>query len=155
MKYANGSAILKMVFLLYGPIALAGAAASDADELTTMLHEFLAAAHVEAAHESFWANDLIYTSSNGTRFGKAEILAGFADVDPSDELPAAVYSAADIDIRVFGDTAVVAFRLVATPSDGSDVLEYFNTGTFMKRDGNWQVAAWQATSIPPVVQEVD
>lgn len=147
MKHANGPAILKIVFLLYGSLALAGAAASDADALTEMLHEFLANAYVEAAHERFWARDLVYTSSNGRRFGKADILAGFADEDATGEPPTVVYSAADIDVRVFDGTAVVAFRLIGTPSDGAPALEYFNTGTFLKRDGRWQVVAWQATTI--------
>ena len=61
----------------------------------------------------------------------------------------------DIRINVYGTTAVVAFRLVATPaaeslSSGPDaaVLHYLNTGTLLKRDGRWQVVAWQATRIP-------
>jgi len=28
------------------------------------------------------------------------------------------------------------------------VLTYFNTGTFLRRNGAWQVVAWQATAIP-------
>ena len=54
-------------------------------------------------------------------------------------------------MRVYGDTAIVAFKLVGTPADTSedtDVLYYFNTGTFLKRDGVWRVVAWQATKIP-------
>jgi len=46
---------------------------------------------------------------------------------------------------------VVAFRLVATPVDkfGEDaILNYLNTGTFLKRNGIWQVVAWQATQMP-------
>jgi hypothetical protein len=27
-------------------------------------------------------------------------------------------------------------------------MEYFNTGTFRKRDGEWRAVAWQATRIP-------
>jgi hypothetical protein len=29
-------------------------------------------------------------------------------------------------------------------------LQYFNTGTFLKRDGEWRALAWQATVIPAV-----
>jgi hypothetical protein len=45
----------------------------------------------------------------------------------------------------------VAFRLVGTTTkDGkTEVSRYLNTGTFLKRDGKWQVVAWQATKIPP------
>ena len=143
LKFARTAA-----YTLLGVFSLAAAAASEVDELTALLNDFLGAAHQRAAHETFWADDLVYTSSNGTRFGKAEILADFEEDSPSDEPPAVAYSAADIDVRVFDATAVVTFRLVGKPADGSDVLEYFNTGTFRKRGGNWQVVAWQATRIP-------
>jgi hypothetical protein len=36
----------------------------------------------------------------------------------------------------------VAFRLVTATQ------QYFNTGTFVKREGRWQAVAWQATKIP-------
>ena len=28
------------------------------------------------------------------------------------------------------------------------VTQYLNTGTFQKREGEWQVVAWQATRVP-------
>ncbi len=140
--------------------ALVGAGpvfASDIDDLTAMLHEFLAASGEKQAHERFWAEDLVYSSSAGLRFGKADILAGFDDSDDgddadTDEAPSIVYTGEEVDVRVYGDTAVVAFKLVGTPTDkagDTDVLYYFNTGTFLKRDGVWRVVAWQATKIPP------
>ena len=87
------------------------------------------------------------TSSRGTRTTKAAILASFDSVD--EDLPAPVYSAEDVKLNRYGDTAVVAFKLVATPPNDSPVDYYFNTGTFVKRDGEWRVVAWQATRIPP------
>ena len=144
--------LLLFSIMIFGPEALA----SDADDLTLMLHEFLAGAASEAAHERFWAEDLIYTSSSGGRTTKAEIMQGFGASDNNDGAEAGpVYTAEGIQIRVYGTTAVVAFRLVATPADDSsepgevaEVQQYFNTGTFLKRDGKWQVVAWQATRIP-------
>jgi len=58
-------------------------------------------------------------------------------------------------VHEYGDTAVVAFRLVAlTAHDegkaGMAKMEsesYRNTGTFLRRNGKWQVVAWQATKI--------
>ena len=135
------------------------AAADSADaELTAMLHDFLANVDTRAAHERLWAPDLIYTSSSGLRFGKATIIESY----PSDEpVPAAVrYSAEDIRVQVYGDTAVVAFKLVAEPagrssddsaassadaSEDEQIRYFLNTGTFVKRDGRWQAVAWQAT----------
>ena len=139
------------VILCSGPLV-----ASDTEDLTAMLQEFLSASSEEAAHASFWADDLVYTSSAGLRFGKADIMAGYdgsaAEDEPSDDAPAMVYSGEDVDVRLYGDTAIVAFKLVGRPTDESanaDVLYYFNTGTFLRRDGVWQVIAWQATKIPP------
>ena len=65
-----------------------------------------------------------------------------------DEAPAVIYSGEEIDIRLYGDMAVIAFKLVGAPADGSEKLYYYNTGTFLKRDGTWRVVAWQATKIP-------
>ena len=123
--------------------------ADDAEDLTRMLHEFLAEADTEAAHQRFWADDLVYTSSSGTRTTKAEIMAGFSESEDQGEgEPGPVYSAEEVQPKMYGTTAVVAFKLVATPLDDSEVLYYFNTGTFLKRGGIWQVVAWQATRIP-------
>jgi len=150
MKRTFRSIGLTAIFLIF---STAGGAAesSDVEELTNMLNEFLANAGVAEVHEKFWADDLIYTSSRGTRTTKSEIMAGFAESEEEseeDDAAEPVYTAQDVQIQVYGDTAVVAFKLVATPPDNSVVLTYFNTGTFLRRDGRWQVVAWQATVIP-------
>jgi hypothetical protein len=140
-----------IVLLLCGP-----ALASDREDIKLMLQDFLAGSDGRASHALFWADDLIYTSSAGLRFGKSDIMADFEGSDSDDEAtndaPQRVYSGEDVDIRLFGDTAIVAFKLVGTPTDkaaGEDVLYYFNTGTFLRRDGVWKAVAWQATKIPP------
>jgi len=125
---------------------------SDEEVLTQMLNEFLAGASVNdaAAHERFWDDDLVYTSSRGLRYGKADILAGLnSGEETAAEEPPILYSAEDIRIRVYGDTAVVAFKLLGSVQvDPPELLQYFNTGTFVKRNGEWRVVAWQATVIP-------
>ncbi len=129
----------------------AAGCASNADivDLTVMLHEFLAGVSEEAVHDRFWAEDLIYTSSRGTRTNKAEIMQGFSSAEGGEtEESGPNYTAEDIQIQLYGTTAVVAFKLVATPTDDAPVDYYFNTGTFVKRNGVWQVVAWQAARIP-------
>lgn len=157
MKFENKQSVLQLSYLLLLAAIAPFAFASDSDELAGMVNEFLATAHQQTAHEEFWAEDLVYTSSAGLRFGKAEIMEGFNDADDTDEAveeePAVVYSGEDVDVRVYGDMAVVAFKLVGTPTDDADVLYYFNTGTFLKREGVWKVVAWQATKIPPAPDE--
>ena len=52
--------------------------APDAAELTKLLTDFLAGAgrNDPAAHDRFWAADLIYTRSAGVRTNKEEIMNG-------------------------------------------------------------------------------
>jgi hypothetical protein len=147
-KFRLSPALLLFFTLAVGPTSFA----ADADDITAMLHEFLAGAGEAAAHERFWADELVYTSSDGTRTSKAEIMQSFAKTqDDENEASGPVYTGEDIQIQIYGSTAVVAFRLVATPagdSGDSVVQSYFNTGTFLKRNGMWRVVAWQATRIP-------
>lgn len=127
--------------------------ASEVEDLTDMVRHFLANADKQDAHQSFWADDLVYSSSAGLRFGKSEIMDGFSDSDSADdatsEETAVAYAGEEFDVRIYGDAAVVAFRLVGTPENtDEDVQAYFNTGTFIRRNGVWRVVAWQATKIP-------
>jgi hypothetical protein len=139
--------LLPMLLILPGSPAMAQ---DDVAELTAMLEHFLANAEKREVHEDFWAEDLVYSSSSGLRFGKADIMQGFDGADAgAAEPPAVVYSGEEVDVRLYGDMAVVAFKLVGAPADGSEKLYYYNTGTFLKRDGAWRVVAWQATRIPP------
>jgi len=140
-----------VILVLAGALFAQSSLAADVEEITSLLHDFLADSATRAAHERFWADDLVYSSSAGLRFGKADILEGFESAD-DDASPAMVYSGEEVDVRLYGDTAVVAFKLVGTPVNaaaGEAVQYYYNTGTFLKRDGAWKVVAWQATKIPP------
>jgi hypothetical protein len=130
----------------------------DAAELTRLLKEFLAgASHNDAAtHDRFWAEDLIYTGSSGRRIGKADVIRDARSAPaPKAGDPATTYTAEDIRIQQYGNTAVVAFRLVGnTEKDGkTDVSRFLNTGTFLKRNGKWQVVTWQATRMPRSEEE--
>lgn len=128
--------------------------APDATELTALLRDFLAGASKDdpAVHERFWAPDLIYTGSSGRRMGKEDILREVrAESSHKDAAGSAIYTAEDIRVQQYGTTAIVAFRLVGTTTkDGkTEVTNYLNSGTFLKRDGKWQVVNWQATKMPP------
>ena len=129
--------------------------APDAPELTKLLQDFLAGASKNdiAMHDRFWADELVYTSALGRRKSKADIMRELRDetkATPKPEEGTTVYTAEDIRIQQYGDTAVVAFRLVGTTDKAGTktVANYFNTGTFLKRNGKWQVIAWQATALP-------
>jgi hypothetical protein len=134
-------------------------------DITALLASFLSPGQnpTRAAHERFWADDLVYTSSAGKVTNKAEILKSFeeppkaeAAKDARAEEPEPVYSAEDVLVRSYGERGEVAaltFRLVARAADGS-VQTYRNSGTFLYRDGRWQAVTWQATKEPsPAVPE--
>lgn len=130
-----------------------GQTVSDTDELTRLLIEFLdgASRNDASVHDRFWADDLIYTGSGGRRVGKAEIMHDVRSApEPKQGDPVITYTAEDIRIQQYGETAIVAFRLVAAMQTGevTEFMHYFNTGTFLKREGIWQAVSWQATRIP-------
>ena len=133
--------------------AASGQSAPDAAELTKLLNEFLAGAsrNDPAIHDRFWADDLIYTRSAGRRVTKADIMRDVRSAPaPKPDDPKTVYTAEDVRIQQYGDTAVVAFRLVSTTEIGGakHVANLLNSGTFVKRNGKWQVVNWQSTRMP-------
>lgn len=118
--------------------------ANAEEELTELLEAFLANADDPQMHDRFWAEELIYTSSDGTRRGKQQILEGMqASPEEGSDQPETEYRAEDIQIQLHGDVAVVAFQLVG--ETGEEVMNYLNSGTFVHRDGEWRVVNWQAT----------
>jgi len=150
--------LLVMLAIAVAAPAAHADAAPDSVALVQMLEDFLAGAsrNDAAAHDRFWAEDLVYTGSSGRRIGKADILKDAHDTQPPKPgEPTTAYGAEQIRVRQYGATAVVTFRLVATTKekDASHVARYWNSGTFVKRAGKWGVVCWQATRIPPTEEE--
>lgn len=141
--------LASVTLLLLLATTVSAQTAPDAAELTKLLNDFLAGAsrNDAAVHESFWADDLIYTRSAGRRVNKAEVMHDVRTAPaPKPTDPKTIYTAEDIRIQQYGDTAVVAFRLVATTE--KSVANLLNSGTFVKRNGKWQVVNWQSTRMP-------
>jgi ketosteroid isomerase-like protein len=147
VKYRFGS-IFAIVII---SIAVSAQSGSETDLLTAKVKQFLDGASRNDAtiHERFWADELIYTGSSGRRVGKTDIMKDVRSA-PSPTTGNVIYTAEDIRVQLHADTAVVAFRLVATDKRGESrrVQQYLNTGTFVKRNGDWKVVAWQATRLP-------
>lgn len=140
------SAVLSLVLIAATP-------APDAATLTALLNDFLAGAsrNDAAMHDRFWAPDLIYTGSSGRRIGKADIMTDVRAAPapkPDEAMP--VFTAEEIRIQQYDNTALVAFRLVSTvaTAETTEVARYLNTGFFVKRKGQWQAVGWQATKMP-------
>jgi Domain of unknown function (DUF4440) len=145
--------VLSACVLLAMALTVQAQTAPDAAALTQLLKDFLdgASRNDPNVHDRFWAPGLIYTRSAGVRVGKDDIMRDVRSAPPrKPEDPSTTYTAEDIRIQQYGDVAVVAFRLVGTTQRGSqtEVTNYLNTGTFLKRNGTWQVVTWQSTRVP-------
>lgn len=118
-------------------------------ELTQMLRTFLdgAAKNDKAAFERFFAPDVIYTRGVGVVIDRKSILDSLTPPKGGDPVP--TYDADEIVVHESGDVAILNFRLVvhSNEKDKNETASYRNTGTFQKRNGKWQVIAWQATPI--------
>ena len=122
-----------------------------AEDVTALLREFIAGAGSgdRALFEKFFADDVIYTRASGVVITKADIMASLGKPAPASEGKSS-YTAEDITVHEYGDTVIVAFRLVGRTDHGDGNVEttrYRNTGTFLRRNGKWQAVAWQATKI--------
>jgi ketosteroid isomerase-like protein len=147
--------LLSSILLVWVACGLRAQTAPDAADLTKLLNDFLAGASKNdtAMHDRFWAEELVYTSALGRRKGKADIMRELRAEPPATPKPdeeTTVYTAEEVRIQQYGDTAIVAFRLVATTDKAGTktVANYLNTGTFLKRTGKWQAVGWQATAMP-------
>jgi hypothetical protein len=145
-----------LLLILTGFLLVTGSFDQPADDvliLQNLLEEFLEGASINdrQVHNRFWADDLIYTSAAGERISKADIMNGLPEnVDSAEAENLPLYSAREVKINLYGGTAVVAFRLVAeVPQENGEMeeLHFYNTGTFVKQDGQWRAVSWQATTI--------
>ncbi len=146
--------ILSVTILVFTFVTVLHAqTAPEATDLTKLLNGFLAGAsrNDAAAHDRFWAEDVIYTGSGGRRRGKTDIMRDVRSAPaPKPGDPTTTFTAEDVRIQQYGNTAIVAFRLVGTTVRGAntEVMNYLNSGTFVKRNNQWQVVNWQSTRVP-------
>ena len=92
------------------------------------------------------APDLTYTHGDSRVIDKAQFLSDFktgafkyVTIEPN-----------DIKVRIFGDTAVVTggagMHVVSNGADANIKIRY--TDVHVKRNGAWQMVAWEATRVP-------
>jgi uncharacterized protein DUF4440 len=142
--------IFVIVALLSGLALADQRPAGPVAEITALLDDFLSKVDDPAMHERFWSDDLIYVSAAGAVRSKPAILESMRAGDTpgarerkSDE-PKATFSAEEVKVRILAaGVAVLNFRLVQHVNDKRN--DFRNSGTFVKRNGRWQVVSWQAT----------
>jgi ketosteroid isomerase-like protein len=149
-RFSSTLAVAITILLCVPSFAQMRAQLSTDAQLRVVLNEFLdgAGRNDKAVHQRFWADDVIYTSAKGVVRSKADILKSLDEpADPN--APKMTYSAEDVTVHDLGEWAIVNFRLVAkSEKDGkTETTNYRNTGTFRRRNGQWQAVAWQATKI--------
>lgn len=99
-----------------------------------------------ATFDRIASEDHISTHSNGRIVTKAEEKAYLAKVSPSHPKIASIKTV-DVDVRVYGDAAVIIGRIIEQIRDGGE-RQYRYTTTWVKRQNRWQVVAEQHTRIP-------
>jgi ketosteroid isomerase-like protein len=98
--------------------------------------------------ERILADEFITVGSNGQSHGKAQDIEELK----SDRATYEYSTPYDLDIRVYGDMAVVIGRTKERghyDSGRQFINEYRWTDVFVKRQGRWQCIAAQVASIPP------
>ena len=98
-----------------------------------------------AALDRLWADDHIFTNPLGVVQTKAQRLAEIQSGGRKLEL----FSVVDVQVRVYGNTAVVASRaMLKGQRQGQDISgQYRGIDVYVKKKGHWQVVAAQATRI--------
>ena len=143
--------LMMAIVLLFSTATTAHQASLDVEQrqqVIAAVEAFLYGASVNdvQAHDKFWAAELTYTSSSGTRFGKAQLMAGMADAKRiADAEVSTWYSAEAIELKAVGDAVIVNFTLVATDAANDSRETFFNTGVLVENKAGWQALNWNAT----------
>jgi ketosteroid isomerase-like protein len=141
---------LVMIAALVGPSKAekAGGPSGKTDEEIQELHNKLVQAQLNsdvAALDRLFADDHIFTNPLGVVQTKAQRLAEIQSGSRKLEL----FSVTDVQVRVYGDTAVVTSRaMLKGQRQGQDISGQFRgIDVYVKKQGRWQVVAAQATRI--------
>ena len=99
-----------------------------------------------AALDRLLAADLTYTHGDGRVIGKAAFIADFK----TGAFKYTTIQPNEMTVRVFGDVAVVtggaAMHVVNNGAPADIKIRY--TDVHVKRNGVWQMVAWEATRLP-------
>jgi ketosteroid isomerase-like protein len=93
------------------------------------------------------AEELSYTHSSGKTDTKAELLASVS----SGKLKYESIEPSDTKVRVYGSTAVITGQANLKINNNGQPLSFAMkfTGVYAKRDGRWQLVAYQSTRLAP------
>jgi ketosteroid isomerase-like protein len=128
------------------------AVSKDAFDLGELyrLEEVWNTAHVKGdadALDRLWANDLIVIVAEMPLIKKADALA----MVKSNRMPFTKYETSELNVRRFGDGAVVTGRLQRERTINGRQIEdnYRFTKVYAMSQGRWQVISWHASPAVP------
>lgn len=98
------------------------------------------------ALERLLADELTYTHTTGTTDSKAELLASLS----SGTLKYLSIEPQEMRARPYGEAGVVTGRAAMKVRAGGQelALRIAFTDVYVRRDGRWQMVAWQSTRLP-------
>ena len=83
--------------------------------------------------------DLVFVNANGRSMRRPEIFAAFE----TGTMAVQRIESSDMDVRLYGDVAILAYRALTTVQDGDQMIDGItqNTCVFVHRDGRWQMVS--------------
>lgn len=88
-----------------------------------------------------YADDFSGIAGSGQVINKAELLEVFKRTDPR-----LIFNTDEINVRLFGETAIFTGRLTGKTAEGEIILASRFTHVFVKRGKRWQCVAGQSTA---------
>lgn len=131
--------------LLLAAASLTASGQSAPDQDILRLEEQWTAALLQADTaflEGLYADDIIYTHTNGTVNDKAQFIEGIR----SGKAKYLSMDRSDIKVQAYGDTRIVSFRAVIKVN--AVTLPSRIIHVFVRQGGAWRMAAYQSTRLP-------
>ena len=131
------------------PVGEKVATAASAEQAVRQLFDELVTAYAKndaAAPARILADDFTFTNPFGEVMTKEQRIG---EIKPGGIMFDS-YSVDDVNVRVYGDTAVVTNQATLAGKRGDQVIsgQYRVTSVFVKKGDRWQVVAAQSTRVP-------
>ena len=83
--------------------------------------------------------DLVFVNANGRVMRRPEIFSAFQ----AGTMAVQRIDSSDIEVRLYGSTAILAYRALTTVQDGDALIDGLtqNTCVFVHRDARWQMVS--------------
>ena len=124
----------------------AGQADADAVKAAELRRFEVMTAKDYTALATLLGDDLVYTHSSAAVDSKASYLESLT----SGRVTYKVIKPTDLQVRVFGDIAVIhGVAAMNVDANGQAIVNTLRfTDIWARRDGRWQMIAWQSTRLP-------